>query len=341
MHQRFRTSLSSLDSASSLRSDRTRFLDRTTDFRLPLWDRASAEFCFARSRELLTRPLMRDSSDYYDRDLSYHPDYFDNNQRYYQNDLNAPGHVRYDVEKQRRPTVQRANSDRTERRFDDFYSTFNAADVPRSDGFQRKKYDKNFEDATRPRTSSFTCKRRSIRARNMRRRQSCNFINNQSSSSSDFFSSSSDSEAILSRSGSLRSSSYNARPHKGLRRQGSAASLFTPGLTGSRRNARMKNSSSLLKPNFDVTKLTGKSPPAAPQEGKNGDEEFSQQFRWPPVLPGGGVANVESTVSGNQVITLTSPITSCTSTSSSDDSLAEFPEFSQDFLANFPPSPAP
>lgn len=298
---------------------------------------------------------MRDSDYYDDRGLNYRPEFFDAPQRYYQNDLNAPAKRFLDQQRyeqnfgersQQRPrgVIQRANSDRTERRFDEFYPrNLHTSDVPRSDGFQRKKYDKNLEDNTRPRTSSFTCKRRSIRARNMRRRQSCNFINTQSSSSSsDFFSSSSDSEALLSRSGSLRSGGYARK--SGLRRPGSAASLFTPGLGGPKHRSKANSKSSLLKPNFDVTKLTGKSPPAAPQNNPGTSEDFNatQQFRWPPVLPGGGAANVKNTVSGNQVITLTSPVSSCTSSSSTDDdSLAKFPEFSQDFLTNYPPSPAP
>ncbi|XP_073974675.1 activated Cdc42 kinase-like isoform X4 [Rhodnius prolixus] len=52
------SSLRSLSSCTSLESLRS-----TTPFRLPLWDRASAEFCFARSRDLLTRhPPKLDSS---------------------------------------------------------------------------------------------------------------------------------------------------------------------------------------------------------------------------------------------------------------------------------------
>ncbi|XP_039279490.1 activated Cdc42 kinase-like isoform X2 [Nilaparvata lugens] len=44
------TSLRSLSSCTSLESFRS-----SAPFRLPLWDKASAEFCFARSRDLLTR----------------------------------------------------------------------------------------------------------------------------------------------------------------------------------------------------------------------------------------------------------------------------------------------
>lgn len=44
--QRLKCSLSSLDD------------DSTNSLRLPLWDQASAEFCFAKSRELLTKPFL-------------------------------------------------------------------------------------------------------------------------------------------------------------------------------------------------------------------------------------------------------------------------------------------
>ncbi|CAG9814391.1 unnamed protein product [Phaedon cochleariae] len=217
--QKFVSSPSSIDEPS-----------HRSHLRLPLWDQASAEFCFAKSRELLTRPFP---SNPFAPTSCRNLDSFPFEENYYHHHQFRPGYRDRTLTKSE--SMTRKNYSGGHRFYPQFCETSYVYYKADAEAFDRPRT-LSFNEAREPFKRS---SRRSIRDRN-RRRQSYNPIAYESSSS--------DSDCVSACSVDLDWS----RRRRLSKLAGSTISV--------RSEMVRKVTNPFLKPGFNV-KVTGKSPP--------------------------------------------------------------------------------